>query len=120
MFPYAAYPIEARGRQEYRYTVQVGHSVTMLCPFIRGALFQFYTFKWIVGYSHAREDDPRYVLNQTTFELTIINASFEDGDVEYMCQVKVHPPIGNNWIGNSRQITLNVTNGTQEIKGIYN
>ena len=61
----------------------------------------------------------RYIFNDETFELTILNTSFTDNasnsdDDGYMCRVSIEPPAnnGNSWTKSSRPIGLLVTNST--------
>jgi hypothetical protein len=81
----------------------------MACPFPRGALPHLYSCTWIRGYGPLDENDPNFIFNPNTFEITIVNASIEDSPSDYVCQVKVENPLGNDWTVRSQQISLNVT-----------
>jgi hypothetical protein len=90
----------------------------MACPFPRGALPHLYSCTWIRGYGPLDENDPNFIFNPNTFEITIVNASIEDSPSDYVCQVKVENPLGNDWTVRSQQISLNVTETVGEC-GIF-
>ena len=106
---HVAYPREMPG-SVYAYNVQAGQSITMTCPFPIGALRELYSHRWIRGFSTLSEDDPRFIFNHNTFEITVVSASVEDSRSDYVCQVTVDNPLGNDWIVWSQPISLNVTN----------
>ena len=111
---FAAYPSE-RPDARYSYTAEVGQSVVLSCPFLKGALGHFYSHSWYRGFTLLITGDPRYQFNNDTFQLTVVNAGFEDdttGEIGYVCRVMVNPPSGNQRVKNSRPISLVVTNGT--------
>jgi hypothetical protein len=115
-----AYPHE-RTNSRHTYTVIAGESVTITCPFPRGALHRFYSYKWLRDFRTLSKTDSRYIFNSETFELTIVDAGFEDGTTGlsegvYVCQVTIALPTGNSWIKDSQPISLFVSNSTEERK----
>ena len=87
------------------FTAMSGRSVVLYCPIQPGALLQFYSVMWIKnGVPIAELSSPsgfasidsRYMINQSTFSLTIDPVNVNDSSNSYQCDVYVRDPQGDN------------------------